>query len=485
VAEACDFVRQTTLGLQHAAEQALVHRDIKPGNLMAVVPPSAPLWSRPLIKLLDMGVARLYQSGESYEESLSTLTRDGSVIGTPDYVAPEQLEDPHTADIRADLYSLGCTFYFLLSGQVPFPGGTLIQKLDRQRWETPPSVDQLRPDVPPAVAAIVRRLMAKHPDDRYRSPAEVADALDQLARTGLLPRGHQPAPLRETRCFRPEAGPIVAAAFLPDGKSFVSAAADRAVRRWNSETGEMTGRFSDAPYEIGCLAIVPVSGHVLVGQGASVRMYDPATGRELARLTGHTDAVRSISVAAKGSLALTGSDDRTVRLWDLSAGREVLRLAGHRAGVTGVALSADGRLALSGGRDQTLRLWDASNGRELRQFTVPRGQVLGVALTEEGRAALSCHFDTTVRLWDLETGRELRRLSGHKQMVTCVFLLPGGRIVSASHDRTLRVWDPESGAELMCCQGHTAAVTSVAVAADGRLLSGSADGTLRLWLLPS
>src|SRR5438067_11623891 len=120
-----------------------------------------------------MGVARVLQfAGQSAGESLSTLTQGGSVIGTADYVAPEQLEDPHGADIRADLYSLGCTFYFLLSGQVPFPGGTLIQKLDRQRWEHPPSVDQLRPEVPAAVAAVVRRLMAKHPDDRYRTPGE-------------------------------------------------------------------------------------------------------------------------------------------------------------------------------------------------------------------------------------------------------------------------------------------------------------------------
>ncbi len=204
---ACDFVRQAALGLQHAVEQALVHRDIKPANLMVVAPNLAPPQSgqriplppRPLVKILDMGVARLYQMRDLGEDSLTTLTRNGAVIGTPDYIAPEQLEDPHKADIRADLYSLGCTFYFLLSGRVPFPGGTLIQKLDRQRWETPPSVDQLRPEIPAAVASVVRKLMAKHPDDRYRTPGELADALEQLTRTGVLPAGHQPQPLRETR----------------------------------------------------------------------------------------------------------------------------------------------------------------------------------------------------------------------------------------------------------------------------------------------
>src|SRR5262249_27003601 len=148
-------------------EKGLVHRDIKPANLMVVAPQGLPLPPRPLVKVLDMGVARLYQLRDLVEESLTTLTREGSVIGTPDYIAPEQLENPHAADIRADLYSLGCTFYFLLTAQVPFPGGTLIQKLDRQRWHTPLSVDQLRPEVPPGVARVVRRLMAKHPDDRY------------------------------------------------------------------------------------------------------------------------------------------------------------------------------------------------------------------------------------------------------------------------------------------------------------------------------
>src|SRR5262249_53503440 len=155
--------------------------------------------TRPLVKVLDMGVARLYHLAQSPEESLTTLTRDGSVIGTPDYIAPEQLEDPHGADIRADLYSLGCTFYFLLTGQVPFPGGTLIQKLDRQRKEGPLSVDQLRAEVPAAVAAVVRRLMAKKPADRYRTPGELAGVLEHLAKTGQLPGGHQPAPLREEK----------------------------------------------------------------------------------------------------------------------------------------------------------------------------------------------------------------------------------------------------------------------------------------------
>jgi hypothetical protein len=483
---ACDLVRQTAVGLQHAVEQALVHRDVKPANLMLVGAGDGRLPARPLLKILDMGVARLYQLRDLPEDSLTTLTRDGAVIGTPDFVAPEQLEDPHTADIRADLYSLGCTFYYLLAGRVPFPGGTLIQKLDRQRWETPPSVDQLRREVPAPVAAVVRRLMAKHPDDRYRTPGELAAALEQLTRTGVLPPGYHAGPLPEAGCLRGHAGAVVAVAFLPDGRSLVAAGADRTLRLWDVTAGKECASFGQTPQAIGCLAAVPATGQVLAGQGASLRLWDPQSRQELLRLAGHAGAVHAVAVTADGRRALSGGDDRALRVWDLASGREAGRLAGHRAAVTGVALSPDGRLALSGSRDQTLRLWDVDRGREVRTFGVPRGAVLAVVFTRDGRAALSAHFDTTVRLWDIDSGRELRRLSGHRQMVSGVAEAAGGRVVSGSHDQTVRVWDPHSGSEAWCGRGHTQPVTAIAVAADGRLLaSASLDETIRLWQLPT
>jgi formylglycine-generating enzyme required for sulfatase activity/tRNA A-37 threonylcarbamoyl transferase component Bud32 len=170
VQQACEYIRQAALGLQHAHEKGMVHRDIKPANLI--------LTDRgKTVKILDMGLARLDHPGADDDDKSSTMTQEGTVMGTPDYIAPEQALDTHTVDIRADLYSLGCAFYYLLTGRVPFPGGTLIQKINKHQFEEPMPIEKVRPEVPPEVAKVVRKLMAKKPVDRYQTPAEVATAL--------------------------------------------------------------------------------------------------------------------------------------------------------------------------------------------------------------------------------------------------------------------------------------------------------------------
>ncbi len=171
VARACDCVRQAALGLQHAHDKGLVHRDIKPHNLL--------LTRQGVVKVLDMGLARLTPESQA-EMSGASLTGDGVMIGTPDYVAPEQAMDARSADIRADLYSLGCTFYFLLAGRAPFSGGNALEKLLKHQSERPQSVRDFRPDVPSPVAAIVHRLLAKRPADRFQTPAELVAALAAL-----------------------------------------------------------------------------------------------------------------------------------------------------------------------------------------------------------------------------------------------------------------------------------------------------------------
>lgn len=183
VDQARDCIRQAALGLQHTFEKGFIHRDIKPSNLL--------LTTKNVVKVLDLGLARLVQPSTS--ETTSTLTKSNAVMGTPDYIAPEQTRVAHHVDIRADLYSLGCTFYYLLTGRPPFPEGTAVTKCVQHQTEEPEPVERLRPEVPEAIALVVRRLMAKRPEDRYQTPAELAAVLARLSRS-VVPPGAPPEP---------------------------------------------------------------------------------------------------------------------------------------------------------------------------------------------------------------------------------------------------------------------------------------------------
>jgi serine/threonine protein kinase len=167
--EACRYMYQAAQALQHANDIGLVHRDIKPGNLLVTVGGSH-------IKILDMGMARLQMAAGSAEES-QQLTLEGVIIGTADYIAPEQAKNPRSVDIRADIYSLGCTFYHLLAGQPPFPGKMILEKLYKHQRVEPDLAPVLQATGDKKLAGIVQKMMAKKPEDRYQTPADVAEAL--------------------------------------------------------------------------------------------------------------------------------------------------------------------------------------------------------------------------------------------------------------------------------------------------------------------
>jgi len=182
IGQACDFIRQAASGLQYAHELGMVHRDIKPANLLAQRPSSNVPGAACTVKILDFGLARLQTWGPNGEPANdSIMAAENTVLGTPDYLSPEQARNLHNVDIRADLYSLGCTFFYLLTGRVPFPGGTTLEKLVRHSTEAPPPVEHFRPDVSPPIASIVRRLLAKDPNQRFQTPAELAATLAPFA----------------------------------------------------------------------------------------------------------------------------------------------------------------------------------------------------------------------------------------------------------------------------------------------------------------
>jgi serine/threonine-protein kinase len=181
---AADYIRQGADGLQHAHEAGLVHRDIKPENFL--------IDQNGAVKLLDLGLARFFNASD--EESL-TIKHDEKVLGTADFLAPEQAIDSHKVDLRADIYSLGCTLYYALTGHPPFTDGSLVQRLLAHQTRRPPSIKYDRPDVPEDLLAIIDKMMAKKPGERYQTAGEVADVLGRwlVQHAGVAWREAHPA----------------------------------------------------------------------------------------------------------------------------------------------------------------------------------------------------------------------------------------------------------------------------------------------------
>jgi serine/threonine-protein kinase len=225
--DALSYTVQVAEALEHASSRDVVHRDIKPSNVLVMTSGA--------VKLVDMGLARLHQ----VESSSDDLTASGVTLGTFDYISPEQARDPRAADVRSDIYSLGCTLYYMLVGRPPFPDGTALQKLLRHNADEPEDVRNFRPELSPKFAALVSRMLAKRPIQRFQSPQELINELllvaDQLGLADVGRRGKStwppPRPAEPSILARslPILGPLALLvlivfavdAYMPSGRELV------------------------------------------------------------------------------------------------------------------------------------------------------------------------------------------------------------------------------------------------------------------------
>jgi WD40 repeat protein len=508
VRRACDFVRQAALGLQHAHEQGMVHRDVKPQNLMLTEARGSP--SADVVKVLDFGLARFASENAPVE----ALTQDNAVMGTPDYIAPEQADDPRQADIRADVYSLGCTLYFLLTGQVPFPRRTVFQKLLAHRVTSPTQVSELRKDVPPELVRLLERMMAKEPAQRFQTPAEVAQALAPFA---------SPPPADQTPPRRPWRRLAILGAVLGAGLVLLGA-----VFTLQTKQGTLTVNVPEGDVKVlvdgeekividsrkvGRVELRP-GPHALVVKRGEEELYTEAFtlksgGAVVVEARWQPKAAAPQPADSAGPpppLARSAFDDlrpERISAYELAqaGGGDPKRAPPGLVAVLGdsrlmnwhtvseVAFADGGKTVLSAGLDGTVRAWDRATGQCHHLlpadgfFSRQTDAVEIMAVDEKGTILVTSHdLHGLIRLWDLTTWQEKDPLPYRGGIAA---LSGNGKVLAHASGPTLQVAELAelaAGKPPRRCRGHTGPIDRIALSRDGRLLASAAhDGTVRLW----
>ncbi len=548
---AAELTLKIARAVHHAHQRGILHRDLKPANII-VDPAGEP-------HVTDFGLSRRID-----EES--ALTATGIAIGTPSYMAPEQVRGTDIT-IQADVYGLGTILYELLTGVPPFKGGSPMETMLNVRDREPVRPHSVCRRIPRDLETICLKCLQKHARSRYATAEYVADDLRRFLVGEPI---HARAVGNLRRCVkwarrRPTVAALWAAVLLiaVAGMAGVTWAwqraetalskADRsrqllvvshaaesqarilaieqrqraertvyfqkiglAHRDWQAgkvASAEQildscapefrswewyylkrlchceimkfeghTGSVAAIAYNSDGSRLASASGAWGCREPSEIRIWDTATGKQVAVCNGHTEAIRGIAFSPDGKRLVSGSWDRSVRIWDAQSGEQIRQLQKHTNDVHAVAFSPDGHYVASGSTDQTVIVWNADEGRIVHIFARLGQTIHCVAFSPDSQRVAAGGWEGILQEWQIATKKELHRVAGMSDIRSLAYSPDGKRIASGGYDRAVTIWNLAGMNATVTFTGHTAPVLAVAYSPDGlQLASADAGGDVKVW----
>jgi eukaryotic-like serine/threonine-protein kinase len=525
VKEIVNLGAQIASGLAAAHERGLVHRDVKPGNILLEKDGTR-------VRITDFGLVRAVEDVK--------LTQTGFVGGTPLYMAPEQAIG-EKIDYRADLFSLGAVLYSMCAGEPPFAESSPFLVLQRITQEAHRPLREVNPEIPLWLADLVDRLLQKKPEDRFQSAAEVAEIMNHhyaaLITSGTVkcPKLEGPPTPRWQANLYSIGGALAIGAAIAASTIFASqslfpgkAGSTTADKAESASSAEPLASLPGNAGPVWSLALSPAKNELALAlDDGTFRIWDLSTNRVKATKPAHRAPIFSIAYDKAGDRIATASDDGFVKIWDAGTHEEIASLQqsgsaravaflpdgerivagtrtgavevwsieekkrlfgtdGHQGLVMTLAVSPDGTMIASASSDKTVRVWDATTGSETLKLEGHGGGVYSVAFSADSKQIVSGSWDKTVRVWDAGSGSLVKTLAGHKQDVWTVAWDPrGDRFASGGEDREVLVWKAGDDQPIARYRGHEGTLYTIAFSPDGeRIVSAGRDGTVLVWPAP-